>query len=155
MKPLLSTIILAAMLITIAANPAAAQEPRYQLPEVPTVQLSGAEHKCLNVDEWKVVLLIANEYQKLYDWRLVTQVTLSLHQDTLNTYELMLGNYAAQVEMLHADRDYLQLRLNSEVGAAKKTQRLASIERGLLWGLVAVEAIVIGILGVKGYTHFE
>lgn len=155
MKILLPTIsILASMLITIAAAPLHAQEaPVLTLPVVDTVQIDKVDHKCLNVDQWKQVMLIANEYQFLYRWRLITQGTLDAYKIQTETYDKLINNYLAQIKLLKDDREYLQLRLNTEIDAAAKIKKKDNVERGILWGVIALETIMLGVFGVMSVAE--
>lgn len=123
--------------------------PPMQLPTVDTVKIDNQDYKCLNVDQWKAVLLIANDYQSLYRWRLITQGTLDAYKVTVTNYDTLINNYLAQIKLLQGDRDYLQLRLNSELDAAKKVKTINNIERGILWGVISVETIMLGVFGVR------
>lgn len=148
----LSTIILFSIILTA---PLRAQEPQtiLTLPQVDTVQIDKVDHKCLNVDQWKQVLLIANEYQSLYRWRLITQGTLDAYKIQTETYDKLINNYLAQIKLLKDDREYLSLRLNTEIDSALKLKKKDNVERGILWGVIALETVMLGVFGVYGVTQ--
>jgi hypothetical protein len=152
-KTLLSTIILASI---IAANPSQAQvanAPMLTLPTVETVTMDSVEYKCLDVVQWKGVLLIANEYQSLYRWRLITQGTLDAYKVQTETYDKLINNYLSQIKLLKDDREYLTLRLNTEMDSALKLKKKDNVERGILWGVIALETIMLGVFGVMSVAQ--
>lgn len=144
------------MIICFCASVAAQDadtKPRYTLPSVDTSTVEGVPMKCLDVKQWQRVILIASEYQGLYDWRLETLGTLNAYQLNDQGYERIISNYKLQLKMLQDDRTYLQLRLKDEADANIRKRKSFRIESGIKWGIIAVETIVIGILGVKGMTN--
>ncbi len=123
---------------------------RYQLPEVPT-NVDG--EKCLNTAEWKMVLLVASEYKGLFDWRLTIEPTLAEYEALEASYILKVGVLNSQIKTLTDDREYLQLRLGQTEKTRNKQRTAYKIEKGIMWAVIAVETIVIGVLGVRGQTR--
>lgn len=153
MKALFTTVL--AVLCILGSSTSVAQgtvsgSVRYNLPVVETSKnLQGEEVKCLNVNQWKTVQLIANEYHGLYDWRLQIEGVLKTHEQMISTYEQMLKNYEQVIKFQNQDREYLTLRLNQEIKAAKSIKLQDKIEKVGLWAIVVVETLTLGILGAR------
>ena len=123
---------------------------RYNLPVVETTtNASGETVKCLNVDQWKIVLLITNEYHGLYDWRLKIEGVLETHQQVITMYERMVKNYEQIIKFQNQDREYLTLRLNQEMDASKSAGFQNRLEKYGLWAVVIVETLGLAILGTR------
>lgn len=116
----------------------------HRLPTVETTELEGIPHKCLDVDEWKSVLLMARAYQGLYMWRLEIRGVLVAHDQIVISYELKVSNFEAMLKIKDADLLYYKTRLKES--QAPKTA--ARIEKYLLWGIILIETVTIGALGV-------
>lgn len=115
--------------------------PRIKLPEGTT---TADNQKCYTLEEYEQIILIASEYRGLHDWRLANQELL-IHYDTLKSLYTTLNQvHQRQLKLYSDERDYYKLRLK-QVNSEVRDHRL---ERGLLWGLVGVQAISIVILAI-------
>ncbi len=142
--------VLAFLILLFVTFDASAQEPsrvRYKLPKVET---NDAGEKCLNSEKWQKVILMASEYKGLFDWRLKIDPTLIEYASLKDTYELKLKIKDEQIALLKEDREYLQLRLGQSEKARTAHTTSYKIEKGIMWAVIAVETVVIGVLGVKG-----
>lgn len=129
------------------------EQPRYTLPVIETRTIENDEYKCANVSQWKQIILITSEYNRLYDWRLTITGTLDNHYETVELYESVLTNRELQIETMQKDREYLRLRLKQELEANAGVSKRLKLEKGLLWAVIAVETVIIGVIGVKGVIN--
>jgi hypothetical protein len=139
--------------------------PKVQLPTVETTQVrngviqprtgapEGTQYKCLNVDEWKTVLIISTEYSGLYQWRLQMHGVVSGMLFIIQQTDALVQNYELQLTVYRQDREYLQLRLEQTINAVGKSERNYKIEKIALWGVILVQAAGIVILSVKSATR--
>lgn len=151
--------------ILLVSHPVLAQEtigPRATLPTVETVvvkdgvlqtPLPDGEYKILNIPQWRQTLQLSSAYLGLYNWRLTTEGTLKTYDGTVRAYDTAIVNYKAQILTLKDDREYLQLRLGQELNANKQRRQSFKIEKGIMWGVIVVETILIGIFGVKSLAQ--
>lgn len=130
-------------------NPYEPSRVRYKLPQVATVE----GQKCLTPDQWQQVLIVASEYKGLFEWRLKIEPTLLAYTALQNSYERDIQILEGQIKILKDDREYLQLRLGQETKARTRFSKLYKLEKGLMWGIIAVETVVIAILGIKGTAN--
>lgn len=155
MKALLCTVL--AVLLCLMGSISSAQDPsstsvsmHYVLPVVPTTtNPQGEEMKCLTPKQWKIIVLIANEYNGLRDWRLKTEGTLKTYTQMVQEYELLLKNQKQIIKFQEQDREYLKLRLDQELKASKNANFSNSLEKYGLWAIVVIETLTIGILGAR------
>lgn len=126
---------------------------RYTLPTVPTRVLEGTPYKCLDTEQWKTVLIIAREYQGLYDWRLITLSTLNAHKEIVFSYETTIGQYQAIITEKDNYIKYLKLRLDDTEKSLALTRFKGDAETYVLWAVVAVETILM--VGLGTYTYVE
>jgi hypothetical protein len=133
------------------STPVFSNEPvRYTLPEVPTTVTNGVEYKCLNAPQWQHVILIASDYQALYDLRIKMQATIDLSDQLNLSWQLAVKNRDAQIKVLKEDRDYLTLRLNQSIKTQEKDSRSLKLEKGVMWGVIALQSILLLVIGIKG-----
>jgi len=137
----------AALLLCITASATEPSRVRYKLPVVET---NTAGEKCLNTTEWAQVLTIASEYKGLFEWRLTIEPTLWKYKSLEESYELKLSILEQQIKVLEDDRGYLQLRLEQEQKVRTGHLGKYKIEKGVMWAVIAIETVVIGIMGIRG-----
>jgi len=126
-----------------------AEEPshvRYRLPEVKT-NVNG--EKCLNVEQWKAVLIVGSEYKRLFDWRLEIDSVVTEYGMLELAYMEITAGYQKQIEYLETERDSLRLRLKDSEDLSLKLQKGYRIEKGFMWAVIVIETAVIGFLGVR------
>ncbi len=137
-------------------------DDRVMLPQLDTVTvtkgvvspaLPDGQYKLANVDQWKQVLLVGINYNNLYDWRLEIQGTLNAYDKTVAYYEAALRNKDQQFKLLEQQNEYLSLRLNQEIKLKSNEDLRNKIEKFVLYGVVVVELVIIGIVGVKGIAQ--
>lgn len=146
-------------LILLCNLPAMAQEPnpyekepsrvRYKLPKVATVD----GQKCLSAEQWNQVILIASEYKGLFEWRLKIEPTLLAYDALKNAYDRDIDILEREIQLLKDNREYLELRLGQAETARTKFRKSYKLEKGIMWAVIAVETVVIGILGIKGTAN--
>lgn len=137
-------------LVLTLSYTAQADEPsrvRYRLPVVPT---NADGNKCLDTAQWNQVILVASEYKGLFDWRLDIDPTLLKYASLEESYLLQISFFEREIKELKDSREYLLLRLGQETKAKSRTSKIYKLEKGLMWGMIAIETVVIGILGIKG-----
>jgi hypothetical protein len=125
---------------------------RRTLPTVASRQLDGVTVKCLDAQQWQDVLVLANEYQGLFNWRLQTEAVLRAQAAIDQAYQLKIDNYAAMVRVLEADRKFLNDELARRDAATARVQLGERLERYGLWVLVLAETITIGVLGTRSWV---
>jgi hypothetical protein len=145
-------------LITLRTCNAAAQDKtyttRYSLPKVPiTYDSEGLPQKCLNTEQWKVVVLMASDYVGLYDWRLQTLGILSAHESLAQDYESRIQGLQYQIEVLKDDRKYLTMRLDQSYKFGQQQVKSRKIERIMMWAVIVVQSGVILVGGIKGIAN--
>ena len=119
---------------------------RYLLPEIKT---NEAGVKCLNTQQWQRVILIAGEYQSLFNWRLEVETVLLRYVGLEEAFELHLRNLKEQVVALKDDRSYLHLRLDQSEKTIAKQRNSFKLDTALLVGTAIVAIIVVTVLSVK------
>lgn len=145
------------LLLMFLASPAYADDNPYstlrELP-VPTIQtVNGTQQACVDTDGWKKVMLIAVDYRGLFFWRLEILGVLSAHEQIVTAYELKISSYADTLKVLQAERSYLNTRVHELEDALNKRELANKLERYLAWGLVVVEGIALGALGIASYIQ--
>ena len=146
-------LLLCVCLVLTLPYTARADEPsrvRYKLPVVPT---NAEGDKCLDTAQWNQVVLIASEYKGLFNWRLDIDPTLLKYASLEESYLLQISFFEREVKELKDSRTYLQLRLGQETKSKSRFSKIYKLEKGLMWGMIAIETVVIGILGIKGTAN--
>lgn len=161
-------LLISLMLTSISPPLEAQQETRYSLPEVPTIVRDGdkiictrdgveydcikdkTEYKLLTFGQWQTVLLLANAYKGLYDWRLETQGVLAVHTDVENYYEDLIKGKDQIIKNYKQDIEYLTFRLKQENQKSNKSEFNTKLERSVLWGIILAETVTMFVVGVKG-----
>ena len=150
---MIRTLLLCVGLILTLPYIAHANEPsrvRYKLPKVTT---NDAGDKCLDTPQWNQVILVASEYKGLFDWRLEIDPTLLKYASLEESYLLHVSILEREIKELKDSRTFLQLRLGQETKARTRSGKTYKLEKGLMWGIIAIETVVIGILGIKGTAN--
>lgn len=141
------------LIILCASIPSYAEEDPYKtirrLPSVSSTDIDGVPHKCLGHSEWKTVLLIAQDYQSLFMWRLQIKGVIAAHEDIITSYDLKISNYEVMLEVKDADVEYYKERLNETESRIKSNRFSDRLEKYLLWAAILVETVVIGVMGVR------
>jgi len=120
----------------------------------PTVQtIDGQENLCTDKEGWRTVLLIAADYQGLFMWRLEIQGVLDAHAEIVTAYELEINNYEASLKLLQSERDYQKTRVGELESAILKGNSGHKVEKFLMWGVILIETIAIGALGVASFVQ--
>jgi hypothetical protein len=125
----------------------------HRLP-MPTIQeVDGDKLMCTTAKGWQKVMLMANDYQGLFMWRLKIEGALGAHNDIVAAYELKISSYEATIKVLQADRDYRTTRIGELETALLIGNKSFKIEKGLMWGVILVETVAIGALGIASFTQ--
>lgn len=126
---------------------------RRTLPTVETQEINKVQYKCLNTDQWKDILLLANDYQGLFNWRLQIEGVLRAQEAMVGAYELKISNYEAMLKIREADRNFLTDEIKRIDEKNKRQTFEDRLEKYGLWAVVLVETITIGVLGAKSWAE--
>ena len=148
-KSWLYTVLVILFCSTALVSSAIAQDKtfpeRYRLP---TVQTNEEGEKCLNPQQWNLVILIASDYKGLYEWRLEIMPALTLHGEIVEELERVIKTRETQIKLLQGDRDYLKSRVLEEHQFAldiQKSEKMSvmgwKITAGVGWAGVLALAI--------------
>lgn len=88
--------------------------PKRALPAGTVTSINKIEHTCFNTQEYKELLLYANDYQALYDWRVKTDAIVISWQNLDQIYLERLTNRKEQVDTLKVDRSYILKQLEDQ-----------------------------------------
>jgi len=88
--------------------------PKLKLPEGTIQNINKAEYTCFDFNEYKDLLILANSYQALYDWRVKTDAIIISWQNLDKIYLERLANRKEQVDMLKVDRTYILKQLEDQ-----------------------------------------
>lgn len=88
--------------------------PKLKLPEGSVQTINKTEYTCFNIQEYKDLLLYANDYQALYDWRVRTDAIVISWQNLDKVYLERLANRKDQVDTLKVDRTYILKQLEDQ-----------------------------------------
>lgn len=141
------------LLTALIALPSRADDTfpvRYNLPEVDTEHRDTGDYKCLSTEQWKRVLLIANDYKGLYDWRLKIQGTLDAHALLVVSYEATIKNLGEQIKEYKRDSEYWQLRLKQTEEAKADAVFESKLEKYGYLVAIVLETGIIAYMGVQG-----
>jgi hypothetical protein len=157
MKHYILALLLPLSILLTTTSHAETVTPRVSLPTVETsvvrdytVNLPDGEYKCMDVNQWKLVILMAVDYHALYDWRLETQGTLKLYSETVALYESSLDNLRRQLRLTDTHNEYLSLRLSETEKHQSREAFRSKAERIALYAVISVQMVVIGVVGVRG-----
>lgn len=139
--------------VLLLSSVSLANEPRYALPTVPTTAIDGVDHKCLRVSQWQQVILMANAYKGLYDWRLKIEGTLDAHAKVITAYELQITNYKNIILLKDRHLEYLNANVKQLEKQHRNTRLEDRIQKYALWAVVLAETIVIGVISFKGVQN--
>ena len=139
--------------VLLLSSVSLASEPRYILPTVSTTQIEDIPHKCLNTIQWQQVILMANSYKGLYDWRLKMEGTLEAHTKIIAAYDLQITHYKNILVLKDIHLNYLKDNVNQLRKQHRNTRLEDRIQRYALWAIVLAETIVIGVISLKGVPN--
>jgi len=89
-------------------------DERLYLPDVPITKKGTEDVRCANTEQWRDVLLLANEYVRLYELDKVAEGTMSDYTMLTATYDQRVKNLKDEVSFLKTERDYLRARVEDE-----------------------------------------
>ena len=150
-------IILSLIFVLSLAQTALAEDilVRRTLPVVQTREIDKVQYKCLDTPQWQDVLVLANDYQGLFNWRLKMEGVLAAQTTLIAAYELKINNYEAILKIKDADRNFLTKQIESAEEKGKRQEFEDRLEKYGLWAVVLVETIVIGVLGARSWVTAE
>jgi len=150
-------IILSLIFVLSLAQTALAEDilVRRTLPVVQTREIDKIQYKCLDTQQWQDVLVLANDYQGLFNWRLKMEGVLAAQTTLIAAYELKINNYEAILKIKDADRNFLTKQIESAEEKGKRKEFEDRLEKYGLWAVVLVETIVIGVLGARSWVTAE
>ena len=121
---------------------------------VPTVQVvDGEKLACTTTDGWQNVMLLANDYQGLFMWRLEIEGALKAHDDIVQAYELKISSYESTIKLLQEERSYQGTRIGELESALVTGNSGYKIEKGLMWGVILLESVALGALGIASFVQ--
>lgn len=126
-----------------------AEEPSRVRYKLPVVETNNKGEKCLDVNEWRQVILVATEYKRHFDWRLQIEPVLLQYKANDATYGKLIAGYQQQISYLEKEREGLRLQLIESEKFKLKLQKGHRIEKGFMWAVIVLEAAVIGFLGIR------
>ena len=99
--------------VLLVAPPALADERLY-LPNIPVTTVNNKPMVCADVEQWRAMLLVASEYNRLYDLNATNEGTMADYQLMTQTYDQRVAGLKDMVATLTTERDYLRVRVNEE-----------------------------------------
>jgi len=156
--PIIIALLVALALFAFLTLPAHADDvvsQRRTLPVVQTREIDKIQYKCLDTQQWQDVLVLANDYQGLFNWRLKMEGVLAAQTTLIAAYELKINNYEAILKIKDADRNFLTKQIESAEEKGKRKEFEDRLEKYGLWAVVLVETIVIGVLGARSWVTAE
>jgi len=148
--------LLSFMCVLLFAYPAVAEEPYTQLYKLPVPEKCNVEDEekwCIDLDDWKTIVLMANDYRGLFMWRLEISGALDAHEDVIMGYDLKVQALENSLSILQKERDYKNTRIEELESYFRQGNREHKLEKCLMWGVILVETIAIGALGISGFAH--
>jgi len=124
-------------------------EDRIDLPKVETREIDGSQMKCLDVEQWKTVILIASEYRGLYEWRLKTVDTLNTYKLQVRGYETTVLHYESIMDIQAQEVEYLSNRIDDLLEANNESSLTSQIKEIVLYAVILAEAAGILALTLK------
>lgn len=120
----------------------------------PTIQeVNGEQLMCTTAKGWQKTLLLANDYRGLYMWRLKIEGVLDAHQEVITAYELKITSYEDTIKLLQENRNYQKTRVGELESALLSGGKGHKVEKILMWGVILLETVAIGALGVTSFTQ--
>jgi len=127
-------------------------EQFWQFPKVPTKTVDGANYRCFNLDEYKTLARIYQDYKSL--WRQARLMSLELsnvdRQLKLRMEEVTLWKELSTD--LDEDRKFLSSALDDEYESRLKLEKSQRFRTNFLWGVIVVESLALAVLGTVAYT---
>jgi hypothetical protein len=135
----------------------AQEEGPFLIPPPPHTLPTGTNdadgNKILTPLEWQQVMLLANAYLGLYKWRIQIEPAVYKYQAMERDYELKVLNLKGQLGALERHNKFLDLRLAQSENDRIKFHKHHQIEKGVMWGVIVIEAIIIAVLGFGVMTN--
>ena len=154
MKYLVALVLLLAPVSTLSEE--LEENPYKTLRTLPTPAIQtieGEKFVCTDKEGWRTVMLMAVDYQGLFMWRLEIQGVLDAHDDITQAYELKITSYEASLKLLQEERTYQKTRVGELESAILKGNAGHKIEKFLMWGVILVETVALGALGIASFTQ--
>jgi len=121
--------------------------PMQKLPEGTIQTINKTEYTCYNIQEYKDILLLANDYQSLYDWRVKTDSLVLSWHNLDKIYLERLANRKEQIDVLKLDRVYALKQLEDQ---RKYVLELQNRREYTVLGWKVVSAIeLVGIVALS------
>jgi hypothetical protein len=123
-------------------------QAKMRLPEGMDYRVDKQDYKCYSVKEYQSILLLANEYQALYDWRVDHEVTLRTFKLMGETYDTRIENFKEQIAYLKGERSNFvqQLAADQQYILRLKTQETrASLGWKIVAGIEMVGLVALSI----------
>ena len=79
-------------------------QAKLRLPEGMDYRIDKQDYKCFSTKEYQSLLIYANEYQALYDWRVDSEVLIETFKMMGQVYDTRIENFQEQVAYLKNDR---------------------------------------------------
>lgn len=121
---------------------------KMRLPEGMDYQIGKQDYKCFSTKEYKEILLFANEYQALYDWRVDHEVILNTFKMMGEIYDTRIGNFVEQVSYLKTERNSLVSQIASDhkyILRLKEQEGRASLGWKIVAGIEMVGLVALSI----------
>ena len=139
--------------VTAVAETATRPEQLRPVPPGRTVEFEGTEHKCFSVPEWKEMGHILLDYRALFAAANRMELRLELHFEEVALLEQRTALWLEVTEELKTERHVNRQLFDAEHALRLEAEgRADSWTRNLPWGLVVVESVLIGVLGVWSAT---
>ena len=123
-------------------------KPKMRLPDGMDYRVDKQDYKCYAVNEYKTLVLLSNEYQALYDWRVDHEVMLRTFKLMGDTYDTRIANFKEQVASLKGERSMFvkQLSADQQYILQLKTQETrASLGWKIVAGIEMVGLVALSI----------
>ena len=143
-------ILMSILVVLCTTFPLRAQETDFSVRhKLPKVQANDSGEVCLNVDQWKQVLLVSSQNKGLFEWRLEVIGIVNAHEFITAKYEVLMKNYELQIKIQTQRIEYLTARVDQERKAARTSSLEDRIEKYAMWIVIIAETLIIGVMGVK------
>jgi uncharacterized protein YeeX (DUF496 family) len=121
---------------------------KIRLPDGMTYQIGKQDYKCFSTPEYKDLLLLTNEYQALYDWRVDHEIILNTFKMMGEIYDTRVDNFTEQVSFLKTERNSLVAQIKSDhkyILRLKEQEGRASIGWKIVAGIEMAGLVALSI----------
>lgn len=121
---------------------------KMRLPEGINYQIGKQDYKCFATPEYKELLLITNEYQALYDWRVDHEIILNTFKMMGEIYDTRIENFTEQVSYLKNERNSLVAQITSDhkyILRLKEQEGRSSLGWKIVAGIEMVGLVALSI----------